>query len=202
MFLRLSIYTILFLWYFFEVNLRFLRCRIVPKVDCVTNKRIIFWCLQKKFENITIKLRQHLILVNFMKDEKKMTNCMNNFISYTEKWIIDLLFKNNQTRYKLQMYGPFTDNCRSSNRMCSIKKMFWEMAQNLHENNCDGVSLLPLLKRDSDTSAFCKLWEIFKSLRIFKSNFHQGTPPMMLLLQTVARRSLEKLLILRCAEKH
>ena len=31
------------------------------------------------------------------------------------------------------------------------------MAQNLHENNCDGVSLLPLLKRDSDTSAFCKL---------------------------------------------
>ena len=56
--------------------------------------------------------------------------------------------------------------------------MFWEISQNLHENNCDGVSLLPSLKRDSDTGVFCELREIFKSLRIFKTTFYQRTPPM------------------------
>ena len=35
-----------------------------------------------------------------------MTNCMKNFISYPEKWMIDLLFKNNQTRDKLQSTVP------------------------------------------------------------------------------------------------
>ena len=96
------------------------------------------------------QLIKHVILVNFIKDQtvaqrkvlkyleestmilrfsfihlwhpQKMTNFMTNFFSYQQKWIIDLLLKNNQTHDKLQMYGPFTGNCRSSHGMCSIKK--------------------------------------------------------------------------------
>ena len=37
------------------------------------------------------------------------------------------------------------------------KKVFLEISQNAQENNFVGVSLLPLLKRDSDTDVFLQI---------------------------------------------
>ena len=60
---------------------------------------------------------------------------------------------------------------RSSHRRCSLKHVFFKNSQTLQENTCvedfvnkvAGLQPASFLKRDSNTSVFCEVWETFKN---------------------------------------
>ena len=97
------------------------------------------------FVNFSLAL---LIKVLFIKKRVVYKFISKSCLSSCQKSIVEPFWENNDTafaaktiseRNKIFIVWPFLtsmEGLRSSHRRCSVKKMFWEISQNLKENTC------------------------------------------------------------------
>ena len=103
-----------------------------------------------------IKQNQHFIInqSNLLWPENFNTSYQSSQAWYWDKWI--------KMKKKTKIRQYLFRSIRSSHRRCFIKKVFFEISQNLRENTCDRVSGQQLyLKRGSRAVFSCEFCEIF-----------------------------------------
>ena len=103
-----------------------------------------------------IKQNQHFIInqSNLLWPGNFNTSYQSYQAWYWDKWI--------KMKKKTKIRQYLFRSIRSSHRRCFIKKVFFEISQNLRENTCDRVSGQQLyLKRGSRAVFSCEFCEIF-----------------------------------------